>query len=90
VSAETSSDSLFCAIEAVSRRGAEVFRCLRMGRASQPAGPPAGLCPAAGQGIFTDMSRLKQLWVRPSMLLARRSLIREHMRKKATMEAWKY
>ena len=47
----------------------------------QQAGPPAGLRPAAGRGIFTDMSRLKPLWVQPSMLFARRSLISERLRK---------
>jgi hypothetical protein len=38
-------------------------------------------------GIFPDMSKLKPLCVQPGMLLARRSLISERLRKKATMEA---
>jgi hypothetical protein len=41
-------------------------------------------------GIFTDMSRLKPLWVQPSMLLARRSLMRGQSRKKATVEVRRY
>jgi hypothetical protein len=43
--------------------------------------------PGGSGGVFTEMSKLKPLWVQPGMLLARRSLISERLRKKATMEA---